>query len=221
MKYNNFPTVQTKADTVVLVNGDFPKHEIPFSILTNCVRIICCDGAANQLSDNHARIPDAIVGDCDSLTENIRKRFESIVYQVEEQETNDQTKAVNFCISQGFNDITILGATGKREDHTLGNISLLADYCSKGVDVRMITDSGIFIAIQEDTGFESCKGQQISLFNPTLSKITTIGLKYPVTNRIFTNWWQGTLNESVGDHFTIKTNGLLIVYRAFIVKKYL
>ena len=215
MKYHNLPSVQTKAETVVLVNGEFPKHEIPLSILTNCVRIICCDGAANQLTDKHTRIPDAIVGDCDSLSENIRKRFESIVFQVDEQETNDQTKAVNYCIDQGFNDITILGAIGKREDHTLGNISLLAEYCSKGINVRMITDSGVFVAIQEDAEFESHKGQQISIFNSALSETTTFGLKYPVINRIFTNWWQGTLNESEGNRFTIKTNGLLIVYRAF------
>ena len=214
MKHNNFPSAQTKADTVILVNGDFPKHEIPLAILTNCNRIICCDGAANQLSDNHTRRPDAIVGDCDSLTYKIRRRFESIVYQEDEQETNDQTKAVNYCISQGFSDIILLGATGKREDHTIGNISLLAEYCSKGVKARMITDSGVFVAIQEDTEFESFKSQQVSLFNPALSKITTSGLKYPVTDRIFTNWWQGTLNESEGDHFAIKTNGSLIVYRA-------
>jgi thiamine pyrophosphokinase len=207
--------IQTKADTVILVNGDFPKHEIPLAILTNCKRIICCDGATNQLLDKHFRTPDAIVGDCDSLSENTKKRFESIIYQEDEQETNDQTKAVNYCISRGFNDITLLGATGKREDHTLGNISLLAEYCSKGVKVRMITDSGIFVAIQEDTEFESYKGQQVSLFNPALSKITTSGLKYPVTDRIFTNWWQGTLNESDSDRFSIKTNGLLIVYRVF------
>ena len=210
--------IQTKADTVVLVNGDFPKHEIPLAILTNCVRIICCDGAANQLLDKHFRTPYAIVGDCDSLSEDIRIRFNSIIYREDEQETNDQTKAVNYCISQGFNDITLLGATGKREDHTIGNISLLAEYCSKGINARMITDSGVFVAIREDTEFESFKGQQVSLFSPALSKITTSGLKYPVTDRIFTNWWQGTLNESEGDRFTINTNGLLIVYRAFAIQ---
>ena len=215
MKYHNFPSTQTKADTVVLVNGEFPKHEIPLAILANCNRIVCCDGAANQLLDNHFRPPDAIVGDCDSLTEKNRKRFDSIVYQIEEQETNDQTKAVNYCISQGLNDIILLGATGKREDHTLGNISLLTEYCSKGVNVSMITDSGVLVATQEDAEFESYKGQQVSLFSPTQSKITTSGLKYPVKNRIFTNWWQGTLNESETDRFIIKTNGLLIVYRAF------
>ena len=217
MKYYSFPSIQTKADTVVLVNGEFPEHEIPLAILTNCNRIICCDGAANKLLNNHFRMPDAVVGDCDSLTENIRKRFESIVHQVVEQETNDQTKAVYYCINQSFDDIILLGATGKREDHTLGNISLLAEYCSKGINIRMITDSGVLVAIQEDSEFESHKGQQVSIFNTAQSEITTSGLKYPVTNRIFTNWWQGTLNESERDRFIIKTNGLLIVYRAFRV----
>jgi thiamine pyrophosphokinase len=215
MKNYDLPSVQTKADTVVLVNGEFPKHEIPLAILTNCNRVICCDGAVNQLLDNHSRTPDAIVGDCDSLSKDIKKRFDSIVHQIGEQETNDQTKAVNYCVSLGYNDITLLGATGKREDHTLGNISLLAEYCSKRINIRMITDSGVLVAIQDGAEFESYKGQQISLFNPALSTITTSGLKYPVTNRIFSNWWQGTLNESEGDSFIVKTNGLLIVYRAY------
>ena len=215
MKYFSFPSGQTIADTVVLVNGEYPKHEIPLAILTNCSRIICCDGAANQLLSSHFRTPDAIVGDCDSLTEKNRKRFDAIVHQVDEQETNDQTKAVNYCISQGFDDITLLGATGKREDHTLGNISLLAEYCSKKINVQMITDSGVLVAIQDAAEFESYKGQQVSLFNPAQSEITTSGLKYPVVNRIFTNWWQGTLNESEDNRFIIKTTGLLIVYRAF------
>lgn len=35
--------------------------------------------------------------------------------------------------------------TGKREDHTLGNISLLLYYLQEGIDVRAYTDYGVFI----------------------------------------------------------------------------
>jgi len=57
----------------------------------------------------------------------------------------------------------IVGATGKREDHTLGNISLLADYM-KTAKVVMVTDYGIFTPMQGITEFTSHKGQQVSLF---------------------------------------------------------
>ena len=38
-----------------------------------------------------------------------------------------------------------MGATGKQEDHTLGNISLLIDYMKAGAQVTMLTDHGMFI----------------------------------------------------------------------------
>ena len=47
---------------------------------------------------------------------------------MKDQETNDLTKAVNYVKTLGFREVLILGATGRREDHTLGNISLLAQF---------------------------------------------------------------------------------------------
>ena len=48
-----------------------------------------------------------------------------MIVHVTEQETNDLNKAFRYCLANGWTDIVILGATGKREDHTLGNIGLL------------------------------------------------------------------------------------------------
>ncbi|MDR2814825.1 MAG: thiamine diphosphokinase, partial [Prevotellaceae bacterium] len=51
-------------------------------------------------------------------------------------------------------------------------------------------------------------GQQTSIFclSPQ-TKITTRGLKYPVSNASLPLWWMGTLNESLGDFFTIRCSG--------------
>ena len=68
--------------------------------------------------------PEAIVGDLDSLSPEIAERFADRLYQDSEQDTNDLTKAVRWCIDKGYEEIVILGATGKREDHTIANISL-------------------------------------------------------------------------------------------------
>lgn len=216
MKHYKLPSISTIPETIILANGEFPTHEIPLSILHNAKNIVCCDGAVDQLMNNDITNPNAIVGDCDSLTEQNRELFSHIIHRISEQETNDLTKSVNFCIDNNRKDIIILGATGKREDHTLGNISLLADYINiEGLNVEMITDYGIFTAIDENTEFECYKGQQISIFDLEHSPITSCGLKYPIRNRILTNWWQGTLNEAESDLFSIKTSGKLIIFRAF------
>ena len=88
-----------------------------------------------------------------------------------------------------------MGATGKREDHTLGNISLLADYMEQA-EVRMLTDYGLFIPIKEDSVFESFPTQQVSVFNMGATELSADGLVYPLS--AFTNWWQGTFNAFLG-----------------------
>lgn len=213
MDKNLLPTLGEKAENVILANGAFPHKRLPLTILRNAGYIVCCDGAINNLSKTSIQ-PDAIVGDCDSLSPENSRKYARIIHRVKEQETNDLTKAVQFCIRQGRTNLTILGATGNREDHTIGNVSLLAEYLRQA-KVRMITDYGIFEAIDSTTAFESYSGQQVSLFSIDSCLVTTQNLKYSVRNQKFTNWWQATLNESTADWFTIQTDGRMLVYRLF------
>ena len=203
-------------ETVILTDGGFPKHEIPLSFLKNARRVICCDGATEKLLA-FGREPDFIVGDLDSISEELKQRFASILFLNPEQETNDLTKSVKFCIEHGWDRITILGATGKREDHTLGNLSLLVDY-GKIAQVQLLTDYGVFNPQYQSSVYESYGGQQVSIFSlnsPTL--LTTQGLVYPLEKRNLTSWWQGTLNEAAGDSFCIAMDaGEILVFREYL-----
>ncbi len=202
-------------ETVILADGSFPHHQIPLSILRNASRIICCDGAALSLIESGLE-PKAIVGDCDSLTQGILNKYNDRIFKDTEQETNDLTKAVKWCSERGYDDIVILGATGKREDHTIGNISLLAEY-AQYINVKMITDTGIFYPVLKGGSFKSSPGQQVSIFsiNPE-TKITSSGLLYPLIKRKLKNWWEATLNEATGDYFELEfEKGKVIVFMEF------
>lgn len=213
MKKYKLPVADAPFETVILANGEYPKHPLATSILNNCKYLVCCDGAINNLNDA-GRIPNAIVGDCDSLNEENRLKYAEIIHRISEQETNDLTKAVHFCMEQGRKEITILGATGKREDHTLANISLLCEYM-KEADVQMITDYGVINGIYTDSIFESSIGQQVSIICIDKTPISSKNLVYKINDQVFTNWWQATLNESESTDFEIKTKGRTIIYRAF------
>ena len=109
-----------------------------------------------------------------------------------------------------------LGATGLREDHTLGNISLLMDYAPLFQRIEMLSDYGIFTPILQTTTLESKPGTQVSLFSLAPSgTISTTGLRWPIRNRRLTAWWQGTLNEATGNNFTVtlSADARIIVYR--------
>jgi len=198
--------------TVILADGSFPVHEIPLGFLRNASRIICCDGAARSLLAFGIE-PFAIVGDCDSLNQEIFDRYGERIFKDTDQESNDLTKAVRWCSERGYKDIVIIGATGKREDHTIGNISLLAEY-AQFMNVKMITDTGVFYPVIEDSKFDSSPGQQVSIFSiiPE-TEITSSGLLYPLNRRKLKNWWEATLNEATGDYFELKfEDGQVIVF---------
>lgn len=199
-------------EAVVLANGEYPAHPLPLRILEEAPLVVCCDGAANEyISRGHT--PRVIIGDGDSLSAENRLRFAGILHHVADQETNDQTKAVLFLQQEGYRNVAILGATGKREDHTLGNISLLVEYMRQGMQTRMITDHGMFLPAHDTQHFLSTPGQQISIFNFSATGLKATGLVYPI--RDFTSWWQGTLNEATGEEFTIEGKGDYLVFFAF------
>lgn len=201
--------------TVILANGAFPVHEIPLRQLRKAERLICCDGAVENLLAFGMQ-PDWIVGDMDSLPKELKNSYSSIIQHYSEQETNDLTKSVRFCCSRGWTKISILGATGKREDHTLGNLSLLADYAEIAT-VQALTDYGIFTPLLHSSDFQSFRGQQISIFSldPEV-EITADGLVYPLVGRRLSSWWQGTLNEATGSSFSLKFNsGKLLLFREY------
>ncbi|HHT29385.1 MULTISPECIES: thiamine diphosphokinase [Petrimonas] len=198
---------------IIVANGNYPRHPLPLSVIEQAPYIVCCDGAANHFIEAGGS-PDAIVGDCDSISFENRIRFADRIFPDGEQESNDLTKSVRFCLERGRKNIVIVAGTGLREDHTLGNISLLADYQVEA-NVKMITDYGIFTPIRSRTTFHSFAGEQVSLFSIDRKPITTTGLKYPIVNRVLDNWWQGTLNESLGDSFTVDSCGKVIVFQVF------
>ena len=201
--------------TVILANGAYPIHPVPLGRLHDADLIICCDGAAEKLAD-HGLEPGIIIGDLDSVSPALKKRYEKILVQDSDQETNDLTKAVRWCAAHGIEEVVILGATGIREDHTLGNISLLAEY-SRIIKATMVTDTGTFRVYDHNVTISSRPGQQVSLFSPDPGlAVTSTGLRYPLDDLKLSSWWRGTLNEAEGESFFLEfTDGQLIVFMEF------
>ena len=201
--------------TIILADGLFPEHEIPLGYLRNARRIICCDGSADTLV-SAGFVPDAIIGDLDSVSKDVADKYSDRIFRDREQETNDLTKTVKWCVENNYTDLVILGATGKREDHTIGNISLLTEY-AKVADVIMVTDTGIIRPFLTSCSFSSVPGQQVSIFSvDPETEITSRGLVYPLVRRKLRNWWEATLNEASGNMVELEfTGGSVIVFLQF------
>lgn len=206
------------ATAVIVGNGQFPKKEYPLYLLESADYVVCCDGALDtylrHFSGRNLRRPDVVVGDMDSLSKKTAERFRDIAVKIDEQETNDQSKAFHY-ILEHFPDVDtihILGATGKREDHTIGNLSLLMEYaremgrqdCGRTVFVDMVSDWSTAFAITDTCTLDVGEGRSVSIICPDNSlNIKSEGLVWPTDNVVFDNLWQATLNRASADRISL------------------
>lgn len=206
--------METTFEAVILANGQYPIHEVPLSVLHAARHLVCCDGAIAHLSPlTSYHSPLIVIGDGDSVPDAYRDRL----IQIDEQDDNDLTKATRYCLQQGWRSIAYLGCTGKREDHTLGNISLLMRYYrDMGLETVMYTDHGTFTPAHGDRTFPSFARQQVSILNFGCTRLASEGLKWP--SYAYREWWQGTLNEALGVQFSIRADGYYLVYRTYEAK---
>lgn len=206
---------KTEYDVVILAAGDFPTDVTAMRILRNAKHLIACDRAVEELLEMDIE-PEVIVGDGDSVSATTKAKYQHIFHTIDEQEDNDLTKATKYAL-QHFNlpdtpTFCYLGATGKREDHTLGNIALLIHYYKQlNIVPTMVTNYGWFTVSQGKTTFAAFPKQQVSIFQIGCKRIESKGLKWNIYP--FNELWQGTLNEAVGNSFTIDSDSAYLVYQ--------
>ena len=204
---------------VIVADGAFPTHPYPLEVLRKADKIICCDNAVLKLEKNCSNLRcDFIAGDMDSMSPENQIKYKDIIHKESEQEHNDMTKAFRLAMTLSPEKISILGATGLREDHTLGNISLVAEYAKTFRNVEMVTDYGVFFPIFGTSTIKCTAGEQLSIFafDQTV-QIKSSGLKYPTDNVVFDLWWKATLNEALAEDVRLEFNhpAIALIFRNY------
>ncbi len=212
-------TLQSRFRHVVLADGDAPRNPIACNLLKSAESLVCCDRAA-ATAFRLGLTPTAVVGDGDSIPENLREHYAELWHHIAEQDSNDLTKATRWTMSlptfdkQTDNTVCYLGATGKREDHTISNISLMAYYLDEyALNPVMVTDYGWFVAIHGDATLEVLPRQQVSIFNFSCKHLDATGLKWKPW--AFERLWCGSLNEALGTEVQFHADGTYLIYRTF------
>ena len=213
---------------VIICDGQFPKTEYPRYLIGSADFVICCDGALKKFMRNSVsifgeeRLPDLVIGDMDTLPASWQKKYADIIIKETEQDHNDQTKAVRWALNnlKGISNIYILGATGGRADHTIGNLSLLMEYTRmfdlSGISIEAVADEGTIFAVNDTVEFDCGIGRSVSIFSPDSTlNIKSSGLEYQTDGVVFDNWWKATLNKASQDNvrleFSHKSMALVIL----------
>jgi thiamine pyrophosphokinase len=213
---------------VVFLGGELENEWLARELAPISKFFVCADSGAE-----HARkldlVPDAVVGDFDSVTYGTLNHFEDKnceIVEIPDQESNDFEKALHYIWERFQNlsptekvDMTvfILGMTGGRTDHALANFSVMLRYTDLfksmisfelGAEHRFLT-----------TANNNCKidceiGTTISLtpFGEA-RRIVTENLQYPLSGEtLLLGMREGLSNFSTGSPVTIAIeSGALLV----------
>lgn len=195
-------------DAVVIANGEFPrKGGVAWKVLACAKRVVACDGAADAFCRRFGKSPFAVVGDMDS----IRRHPEgSEIVTIADQSSNDLSKAVGWCRAKGWKRLVVVGATGRREDHMIGNVFRALD-----LGVEVVTDYGRFVPVAERLAFRVAKGTPVSVFvvDPA-THVVSSGLEWPLEGVRFTNLYCATLNRASASRVVLATTRPVLVYIA-------
>ena len=214
-------TQETLPQTLVLANGAFPTAPTPLALIDDWTlgkegySLTCCDGAVNKLRRYTDRLPDAVIGDLDSVSPALKDLLAGRIQHFTDQETNDLTKTFTYLHSRyGKQAITLLGASGGREDHLLANLALLPTYAPLVKDLVMLTDEGYFLLITEPSTIDVLIGQQISIFNFQRTPISLGGVRWPLVETTLPALWCGSLNCAIENQITVHTTSPILIYLA-------
>lgn len=156
--------------------------------------IFCDSGLSHQ--EALGIEPHLIVGDFDSH-ENPRLNVETIVLPCEKDDT-DTVYAVKEAVKRGFDDFLLLGMTGGRLDHTLGNLSILLSLRAQGKRALLVDDYSEMEVVGREPAYIDGRFPFFSLLNisGTARGIAVEGAKYPLRDaEILCTYQYGVSNE--------------------------
>lgn len=199
---------------LIILNGEQIKKIDINKIIKEADYVICADGGARWAHEAGIKV-DAIIGDLDSVGDEIIKKYENsdtqIIKAPTEKDETDGVLAIDYALLRGADSVTILGATGGRLDHQYGNIMLLKRLQNKKCKGRMILDNGYVIMSNKNIEISCSIGDTISIvpFDGELVIDSAQGLKYTIDKGTYFSYGYpiGLSNIAVTDKVKIDITG--------------
>ncbi len=182
---------------MILTNGDSPSAALAKAESLKHDLLIAVDGAANR-ARLLALTPNIICGDYDSVSlEAATEDFPTAEFiPTPDQNYADLEKAILLSIERGATEIAVLGASGGRLDHTLGNLAVLQRYGSS-LKLVFLDDFGSCrsISAPQAVRFHVNIGDTVSLITFQSNSIVSIkGVKWELEDYPLPVGTQGVSN---------------------------
>lgn len=176
---------------------------------------IFCDSGLKHM-EKLAVQPDLIVGDFDSWPVP-QMDVETVVLPSVKDDT-DTVYAVREAKKRGFSEVLMIGVTGGRVDHTLGNLYILYDLDEAGIRAMIADDYSEMTVVSDQTEYITGHYPFFSLLNMTgkAEGIDIKNAKYELKNAAIQSGYQYGISNEVTKGRTAEVsvrNGKLLLIK--------
>ncbi len=202
------PALLRSREGVTLVGAGPVAREALEACLARAPATVAADGGAGALLAA-GRLPDAVIGDLDSLPAEDRARIPAIrVHRVAEQDSTDFEKCLAR-IEAPF--VLAVGFLGGRADHALAALSVLAR--GVGPTCVLVSETDALCHAPQRLDLDLPPGARVSLF--PMASVTGVseGLRWPIEGLAFAPSGRvGTSNEALGPvRLALDGPGMLVI----------
>ena len=175
---------------IIIANGPSPDYPSGFQRQEDDWIIAADGGTLSAL--RWGWLPDTVVGDLDSLPNELRPRLEAAGGQFvtfpERKDWTDLELALQHAVEGGAAEIVILGARGGRLDQELTNLLLLSRPEWAAVTIRLLDGQEEACVVRRECLLSGQVGDTVSLLalTPQVTGITTRGLEWPLCEATLT-----------------------------------
>lgn len=174
---------------VVFLGGEYRDSSWHRALVARADLIVAADGGAGFLNGLGV-LPDAVVGDFDSLDPATALRLEAqgvaLVRHPVRKDFTDGELAVDEALRRGAGAVLLAGGTGAL-DHTLGHLAILRRLAGRGVPARLVAPglSVTVLAAPAAVGLAAAAGVRVSLVPlGDAAAVSLTGLEYPLDHGV-------------------------------------
>jgi thiamine pyrophosphokinase len=180
---------------LVIVGGGTLDTALLRQLRADGAALVGADGGGDAIAEA-GFVPEAIIGDMDSLDDPESWIDVTRLLRISEQETTDFEKALYSTTAP----VTVaLGMTGKRLDHTLAALSAVLRYAPDR-RLMLVDEVDVAFAAVGPFTFTAAAGERVSIHPlAPISFLSSVGLKYSLNGlRLEPGGLIGTSNEGEG-----------------------
>ena len=206
---------------LVIANGEPPSLALWTELLASVGLIVAADGGAD-LALAEGILPDAVVGDLDSVSATARSRISAERFHRDaDPHRTDLQKAIRFAIDNGAGEIDVIAWGGNRADHALANLSVLPLFREEAL-IRLVDDLFEVTLVNDRAEIKAPPGTVVSLVAiGTCEGVRTTGLRWDLDGEALTFSPRGIHNEMAKTHASISVDsGDLLLFLGRWVEKH-